>query len=94
MDARKKAEILFCLDYLMNGLNDEEAVYHWYEVGVPDGTGTEKITDSQVQPYEELEVCDDDFYYMVRSAVRTLGSQIFGASAFWGRTGDALGVFY
>lgn len=73
--AKRNARLLFCMDYIMHALNDEEAISDWLAAGVPDGTNEADVTFKQLKPYLDLDVSDADFDRMVGIFIRTLALQ-------------------
>lgn len=80
-DERKKsrASILYCLDYLMHSLNDEEAAVPWLESGVPDGTyqGSKNLTGLQLKEYECIDDGPEEFDRMAALASRILFREFY-----------------
>lgn len=79
---RSQAEVLFCLDYLMHHLNDEDSQDNWFRQGIPDGLyeGVSKLTDKQLKPYLDLLTWRDNdnaFNYFVKVAVRLMHKECF-----------------
>ena len=73
--AKRNAKLLFCMDYIMHALNDEEAIVDWLTDGVPDGTNEVDISFPQLKPYLDLEVSKEDFDYMTGIFIKTLANQ-------------------
>ena len=73
--AKRNAKLLFCMDYIMHALNDEEAIVDWLTDGVPDGTNEVDISFPQLKPYLDLKVSKEDFDYMTGIFIKTLANQ-------------------
>ena len=73
-EERRRARLLYCMDYIMHALNDEEAVALWLTLGVPDGT----LQGSKEPPAEDYEgICEtcEDFDEMVGVFINTLARE-------------------
>ena len=73
--AKRNAKLLFCMDYIMHALSDEEAIASWLTDGVPDGTNEVDISFPQLKPYLDLEVSKEDFDYVTGIFIKTLANQ-------------------
>ena len=49
-----RAEVLFAMDVLMKHLNDEDDQIYWLQVGVPDGAPPMRMTQEQLEYYEQF----------------------------------------
>jgi len=78
-EQKRRASLLYCMDYIMRALDDEEAISGWLANGVPDGTFEDKneLTDEQVKDFADLEVDQCDFDEMVAEFVSTLFVETF-----------------
>ena len=73
-EERRRARLLYCMDYIMHALNDEEAASLWLTLGVPDGT----LQGSKEPPAEDYEgICKtrEDFDEMVGVSINTLARE-------------------
>lgn len=78
---RERAKLLYCMDYLIRSLSDEDEHAWWLEEGVPDGTMETDLSDMQTAAYEDLGVSDEDFNIMAGIFAKTMMSAVFtGAS--------------
>ena len=73
--AKRSARLLFCMDYLMHALSDEEALVPWLQDGCPDGTNEVDLQFPQLKPYLDLEVSDEDFDQWAGIFIKTLADQ-------------------
>lgn len=79
---RRRAKLLYCMDYLIRSLSDEDEHAWWLEEGVPDGTMEADLSDMQTASYEDLNVSDEDFNIMAGIFAKTMMSAVFaGASS-------------
>lgn len=74
-----RARVLYCIDYLMHSLNDEEAMVPWLRNGIPDGTLDQDmdITNAQARPYLDYAGNQDEFNEYVALMVRVLLSEVY-----------------
>lgn len=73
--AKRRARLLYCMDYLMHALSDEEAIVPWLQDGCPDGTNESDLQFPQLKPYLDLEVSDEDFDQWSGIFIKTLADQ-------------------
>ena len=73
--AKRRARLLYCMDYLMHALSDEEAIVPWLQDGCPDGTNEVDLRFPQLKPYLDLEVSDADFDRWTGIFIKTLADQ-------------------
>lgn len=75
-----RAKILYCLDFLMRSLNDEDELDAWFALGVPDGTLEEAgdLTSGQVTPYLDMVESEDDWEAFVSLFAFAIARQAFG----------------
>ena len=69
-----RAEVLMAMDVLMKHLNDEDDQTDWLVNGVPDGAPLMRMTQDQLEYYEQFV---DDFDEMVRVFARTVRRTCF-----------------
>lgn len=63
-EQQHRARLLFCMDYIIHNLNDEEAAVPWLQDGAPDGLYQES-KEPPAEEYEDLDLSDDEFYRLV-----------------------------
>lgn len=73
--AKRRARLLYCMDYLMHALSDEEAIVPWLQDACPDGTNEMDLQFQQLKPYLDLEVSDEDFDMWTGIFIKTLADQ-------------------
>ena len=79
LEKGRRARLIYCLDYIMHALNDEEDISSWLQNHVPDGTmyiGGD-LTDYQVAGFADLDVGQEAFDQMVAEFVATLFAHTF-----------------
>jgi len=79
---KSRAGVLFCLDYLVHHMSDEEHQIEWLEDGIPDDIWSNAIplTDEQLKPYKDFaldEFGEIDFNTFVKIAVRLIYRECF-----------------
>lgn len=70
----RRARLLYCMDYIMHHLSDEEAIEPWLADGAPDGlyqTAPEPLAGD----YRDLELGDTEFNEMVGLFIKTLAGE-------------------
>lgn len=79
MRQMERGRILYCLDYLMRSLNDEEAQAVWLEEGCEDGLMADRnfLTEDQVEDHAELVDSQQQLDEFVALAARTLFSEVY-----------------
>lgn len=79
MRKMERGRILYCLDYLMRSLNDEEAQAIWLEEGCEDGLMTDRnfLTEDQVEDHAELVESQQQLDEFVALAARTLFREVY-----------------
>ena len=79
MRKMERGRVLYCLDYLMRSLNDEEAQAIWLEEGCEDGLMTDRnfLTEDQVEDHAELVESQQQLDEFVALAARTLFREVF-----------------
>lgn len=79
MRQMERGRILYCLDYLMRSLNDEEAQAIWLEEGCEDGLITDRnfLTEEQVEDHAEFVDSQAQLDDFVALAARTLFSEVY-----------------
>lgn len=71
-----RARLLYCMDFIMHHMADDEAASPWLSDGVPDGL----FQESQPPPAEEYEnivVSDEEFDEHVALFTRTLVGEVY-----------------
>lgn len=79
MRKMERGRVLYCLDYIMRSLNDEEAQAIWLEEGCEDGIMTDRnfLTEDQVEDHAELVESQQQLDEFVALAARTLFSEVY-----------------
>ena len=79
MRQMERGRVLYCLDYLMRSLNDEEAQAIWLEEGCEDGLMADRnfLTEDQVEDHAELVESQQQLDEFVALAARTLFSEVY-----------------
>jgi len=74
-----RGRILYCLDYLMRSLNDENAQATWLEEGCVDGLITDRnlLTEGQVEDHAEFVDSQAQLDDFVALAARTLFREVY-----------------
>lgn len=67
IEMESRAEVLFAMDLLMHHLNDEDDIEGWLMNGVPDGAPPMRMTQDQMEYYEQFV---DDFEDIVKLFAR------------------------
>lgn len=75
-----RAKILYCIDFLMRSLNDEDELDVWFSLGVPDGTLEEAgdLHPTHWHPYLDMVEDEDEWESFVSLFVFALARQAFG----------------
>lgn len=73
-EAQRKARLLYCMDYLMHALNDEEAIEPWLVAGAPDGL-YQASKEPPAEEYEAVETGDGEFDRMVGLFIKVLAHE-------------------
>jgi len=75
----ERGRILYCLDYLMRSLNDEEAQATWLEEGCEDGTLSDRnfLTYEQVEDHAELVGSQQELDGFIALAAKILFSEVY-----------------
>lgn len=69
-----RAEVLLAMDVLMKHLNDEDDQMYWLQAGVPDGAPPLRMTQEQLEYYEQFV---DDFEDIARVFAKTVRRACF-----------------
>lgn len=69
-----RARLMFCMDYLMHNINDEEAIAPWLQDGPPDGL-YQASQEPPSEEYEELDLSDKEFERMVGMFIKILAGE-------------------
>lgn len=79
MRKMERGRILYCLDYLIRSLNDEEAQAIWLEEGCEDGLMTDRnfLTEDQVEDHAELVESPNDLDEYIGLATKILFREVF-----------------
>ena len=79
MRKMERGRVLYCLDYIIRSLNDEEAKAPWLEEGCEDGLITDRnfLTEDQVEDHAELVESQQQLDEFVALAARTLFSEVY-----------------
>jgi hypothetical protein len=79
MRKMERGRVLYCLDYLMRSLNDEEAQAIWLEKGCEDGLMTDRnfLIEDQVEDHAELVESQQQLDEFVALAARTLFREVY-----------------
>ena len=79
MRKMERGRILYCLDYLMRSLNDEDAQAIWLDEGCKDGLMTDRnfLTEDQVEDHAELVESQQQLDEFVALAAGTLFSEVY-----------------
>ena len=79
MRKMERGRVLYCLDYMMRSLNDEEAQAIWLEEGCEDGLITDRnfLTEDQVEGHAELVESQQQLDEFVALAARTLFKEVY-----------------
>ena len=79
MRKMERGRVLYCLDYIIRSLNDEEAQAPWLEEGCEDGLITDRnfLTEDQVKDHAELVESQQQLDEFVALAARTLFSEVY-----------------
>ena len=64
MKKKTKLELLYCMDFIMHHLSDDEAISPWLEGGIPDGLYQQSVP-PPTDAYRCLQYNDSDFDYVV-----------------------------
>lgn len=73
--ARARARLLYCMDYIMHHLSDEEAMETWLQDGCPDGL-FQKAEDPPYDAYCNICVTGDEFEEHLSLFTRILARQV------------------
>ena len=75
----ERGRVLYCLDYIIRSLNDEDAQYRWLSDGVPDGMIDDKniLTEEQVEGHAEFVDSQQQLDEYVALAAKILFSEAF-----------------
>lgn len=79
---KSRAGVLFCLDYLVHHISDEEHQIAWMMDGIPDDVwaNAAPLTDEQLKPYRGFALDESavlDFNAFVEIAVRLIYRECF-----------------
>ena len=79
MRKMERGRVLYCLDYIMRSLNDEETQAIWLEEGCEDGLITDRnfLTEDQVEYHAELVESQDDLDGYIGLATKILFREVF-----------------
>lgn len=77
MRKMERGRVLYCLDYIMRSLNDEEAQAPWLEEGCEDGLITDILTEDQVEDHAGLVESQQQLDEFVALAARILFSEVY-----------------
>ena len=79
MRKMERGRVLYCLDYIMRSLNDEEAQEKWLEEGCADGLITDRnfLTADQVEDHSEFVDSQAQLDDYVALAAKILFSEVF-----------------
>lgn len=85
-ERQHRARLLYCMDYIMHNLNDEEALEDWLVMGPPDGL-YQASEEPPAGEYDGVAESDEDFFRMTGVFIRTLALE-------GGYEGDGEGTVY
>lgn len=79
MRKMERGRVLYCLDYIMRSLNDEDAQDHWLIDGVPDSTINDRnfLTEEQVEDHADLVDSQQELDGFVALAAKILFSEVY-----------------
>lgn len=79
MRQMERGRVLYCLDYLMRCLNDEESQVAWLTDGCPDGTldGSNYLTEDQVEFHADFVETQQELDEFVALAAKILFREVY-----------------